>query len=802
MCRIFFGVINFLIFYTVPAGVFSQNAIIVEAESGVLNGTQISKDRPGYSGSGYVTGFDNPNDQLEVTFDVARADEYKIEISYANPGLNNTGAQLLLDNQLYGEVKFAKTDSFQIVNAATISLTTGSHQLRLQFKDAPIQPDYFVFTPLEELPVLKLDQPVVRIEAEDGILLGTRVEFGTPGFSGTGYVSNFDTPDDDKLRILVDVPEAKEYVVSIGFASPYGYKENYLRINNGPLQTIIFEQSEQFGSINTGRQSLKTGLNTLEIIHFWGWFELDYLEISQITGQAPMAKSQGNILLNDDLNDGQESVTLDGTASVDPDGDDLSFLWQLEDGSIVGTEAMFNYSFAIGTHQVTLTVTDPAGNSDVDRFVVIVADLANQERNRLSIRGGTDSLFMSGMNIAWTTGSNFAKDLINYNESTWITILEDIKRAGGNAMRWWLHTNGSVSPLFGTDGKVSGLRESTISNIRKVLDLAYKRGIMVSLCLWSFDMLQEQGQNLDYTRKLLEDSSATLAYINNALIPMVIGLKAHPAIMTWEIFNEPEGMTIEYGWSAQRTTMFDIQKFVNRCAGAIHRTDPDAIVSNGSASFETASDINGSIDYYRDDRLREAGGDADGTLDLIQVHYYDHFGIEKSPFHFPASYWQINKPIIIGEFPSGGIVGFTSEECYQYAYQLGYAGAMAWSYSDTQFGGFPAARPGMGVLYANYPEDIIVPDTNSVTTIWQDDLSTTLQIYPNPVANELHILTDREWSGKATFQIYNTQGQLLQRGMLPFSNEQTIAVNELRPGQYIVRIHDLKLLAIKRFVKI
>ncbi|MCS7231309.1 MAG: hypothetical protein RMJ67_04140, partial [Elusimicrobiota bacterium] len=45
----------------------NQNQIIIEAETGILNGVQVANTRSGYSGSGYVTGFnENTNDSVEV----------------------------------------------------------------------------------------------------------------------------------------------------------------------------------------------------------------------------------------------------------------------------------------------------------------------------------------------------------------------------------------------------------------------------------------------------------------------------------------------------------------------------------------------------------------------------------------------------------------------------------------------------------------------------------------------------------------------------------------------------------------
>ncbi len=166
--------------------------------------------------------------------------------------------------------------------------------------------------------------------------------------------------------------------------------------------------------------------------------------------------------------------------------------------------------------------------------------------------------------------------------------------AGGNALRWWLHTNGTVTPVFNDSGYPPGPGTGTIAIFHRALDVAWQREVGVILCLWSFDMLRSSNSAtvLNRNRLMLTDTAYTCAYIDQSLIPMVQALKGHPAIIAWEIFNEPEGMSNEFGWSdVQHVPMSDIQRFVNLCAGAIHRTDPAAQVTNGSWSFKALSDV-------------------------------------------------------------------------------------------------------------------------------------------------------------------------------------------------------------------
>jgi hypothetical protein len=88
------------------------------------------------------------------------------------------------------------------------------------------------------------------------------------------------------------------------------------------------------------------------------------------------------------------------------------------------------------------------------------------------------------------------------------------------------------------------------------------------------------------------------------------------------------------------------------------------------------------------------------------VHYYDWGGEELSPFHHPASYWQLDKPLVIGEFSAKGpIKDVDTKQAYQYLFNNGYAGALSWTWtSHDGHGGIEDARPAMLMLSTQYPD--------------------------------------------------------------------------------------------------
>jgi hypothetical protein len=301
------------------------------------------------------------------------------------------------------------------------------------------------------------------------------------------------------------------------------------------------------------------------------------------------------------------------------------------------------------------------------------------QNNRIEYNG--QQLFLNGSNLAWV---NFANDIGagTTDFEQFGKLFRETHDYGANCMRIWLHTNGTVTPEFNAD-TVSGPGVGAIDDLRQILDSAYKYDVGVILCLWSFDMLRLNiGEPyLSRNRSLLEDEDALQSYIHNALIPMVDSTKDHPAIIAWEVFNEPEGMIVgipDGGWTdIGHVTRTQVQNVVNKIAGAIHRIDPNLKVTNGTHTLSSLSD-RGVHNFYSDSALFNAGGDIDGYLDFYQVHFYD---FDLNPFEHNYSYWNLDKPLIIGEFhPQCTSCGEFSN--YEALIDSGYAGALGWMWLD------------------------------------------------------------------------------------------------------------------------
>jgi hypothetical protein len=68
------------------------------------------------------------------------------------------------------------------------------------------------------------------------------------------------------------------------------------------------------------------------------------------------------------------SVTLNGSASSDPDGDTLSFVWKDSNGNVVGNIASVTFTVPLGSRTYTLTVNDGKGGTVNTTVTIAVRD--------------------------------------------------------------------------------------------------------------------------------------------------------------------------------------------------------------------------------------------------------------------------------------------------------------------------------------------------------------------------------------------------------------------------------------------
>jgi mannan endo-1,4-beta-mannosidase len=101
-----------------------------EAEQGALQGVNVSSVVPGFSGTGYVTGFDNTGDQVTVSVDIPAKDLYMVMIRYL--GKSGEKFQDFSVNAGFSSViRFPASDTFAYTEAGKYYLEAGTNTLTL-----------------------------------------------------------------------------------------------------------------------------------------------------------------------------------------------------------------------------------------------------------------------------------------------------------------------------------------------------------------------------------------------------------------------------------------------------------------------------------------------------------------------------------------------------------------------------------------------------------------------------------------------------------------------------------------------
>ncbi len=126
----------------------------------------------------------------------------------------------------------------------------------------------------------------LRLEAEDGELVGVTVMKEGAGFSGTGYVGGFEAPG-TAVRFHKVPATAGVYQARIRYraASEKGVE---LVINGRKISAMMPASGNAFATASAGKVELKAGENEIAIERGWGYYHMDALELAPAPPALPL----------------------------------------------------------------------------------------------------------------------------------------------------------------------------------------------------------------------------------------------------------------------------------------------------------------------------------------------------------------------------------------------------------------------------------------------------------------------------------------------------------------------------------
>jgi hypothetical protein len=234
-------------------------------------------------------------------------------------------------------------------------------------------------------------------------------------------------------------------------------------------------------------------------------------------------------------------------------------------------------------------------------------------------------------------------------------VLGRLADQGVRWLRWFWLCDGRAGLRLSPEGDPLGLDDHVIPDIESSLELLGEHGLRVMPVLLSFDWLGRpqvvEGVQLRGRGRLVTDPARRALLLERVFAPVLERFGASPAVFAWDLMNEPEWAARDAGRRALRAFLGELLA----CAQA-RVSQP---VTVGLASTRGLPLVQGL------------------GLDFYQVHWYDSVGRSRAP-HRPVDRLRLDRPLLLGEFPSRASACTTSE-LLEAARRSGYAGALAWS---------------------------------------------------------------------------------------------------------------------------
>ena len=256
-----------------PAALDPAVGLYFEAGTGTPAGAVAFDTGNGSPGDGYVTNFTGSGETLALKVNLALPGPYRVYLGYRSPyGPKNT--RLYVNGEHQGEWTLPLSSASSEAGALNLTLPAGVSEFVFQANWGYYDLDFIRFEYVE--PAVGLE-----VEAEKGSLFRALVGTDRPGFSGSGYVTNFVQAPDATATIPVNVATGGPYRLVVRAPTPYGPKQAGVRVNGVNVGDVALnEQSETFRDFNGPVVFLRDGLNFVTIAANWGYYEVDSIRFA------------------------------------------------------------------------------------------------------------------------------------------------------------------------------------------------------------------------------------------------------------------------------------------------------------------------------------------------------------------------------------------------------------------------------------------------------------------------------------------------------------------------------------------
>ncbi len=281
--------------------------------------------------------------------------------------------------------------------------------------------------------------------------------------------------------------------------------------------------------------------------------------------------------------------------------------------------------------------------------------------------------FWIGVNLPWLNyggdfGANAWREDGGVGRPGERLVLRDalarISGEGLTRVRWFMLCDGRAGLRMSENGALEGLDDFVLRDADAAVEELARAGLSAILVLFDFHWFRPpafvNGVQTCGRARLAADPSMRARLLERVVAPLLERYGRHPSILAWDVINEPEWVTrgITLPSRPSEVPRAAMRGFIRDTVDLIHqRTSHAATV--GSASARTLPLVEGL------------------GLDVYQAHWYDRLD-RKAPLDRPVASLGLDRPLILGEFPTRGSRRMPIE-IVEIARQNDYAGALAWS---------------------------------------------------------------------------------------------------------------------------
>ncbi|UPO87333.1 glycosyl hydrolase [Niallia sp. Man26] len=180
-----------------------------------------------------------------------------------------------------------KGEGIKILNLPLFT-NKGNSKLRLIILIVLVISIFLVFVILKYFPFKEKESKnyTKTYQAEEGILNGVDISNENSGYTGDGYITNFNDGT-DSLIIKVNTPSKGEYLIKFTYRLPseIGQKQINISLNGKEPLPLTLLETNKFTESNGKRVVLQKGENILKISNGGGSYEIDSITVEETTSK-------------------------------------------------------------------------------------------------------------------------------------------------------------------------------------------------------------------------------------------------------------------------------------------------------------------------------------------------------------------------------------------------------------------------------------------------------------------------------------------------------------------------------------